>query len=107
MDGAKLRDEGIKQALEAESEDWVYAYHMLCIEMFKDIPKDSVFSSEKFSETARREIGEPHHPGVWGGVFRKFIHELKRDGHVQDAGFASTVRPSSHNRITRLYRRVR
>ena len=88
-------------------EDWVYWYHVFAAKTFEELDVGAVFSSETISEPFRREIGEPHHPGVWGAVFRKFITELRRSGQAENAGFATTVRPSSHNRITRLYRRLR
>ena len=107
MNGAELRDEALEQVIRNEEEDWVYWYHIFATKTFEELDVGAVFSSETISEQFRREAGEPHHPGVWGAVFRKFITQLKCDGQAEDAGFAATVRPTSHNRITRLYRRLR
>ena len=107
MNGAELRDEALEQVIRNEEEDWVYRYRFFATKTFEELDMGAVFSSETISEPFRREIGEPHHPGVWGAVFRKFITELRRSGQAENAGFATTVRPSSHNRITRLYRRLR
>ena len=107
MNGAELRDEALEQVIRNEEEDWVYRYRFFATKTFEELDMGAVFSSETISEQFRREVGEPHHPGVWGAVFRKFITELRRSGQAENAGFATTVRPSSHNRITRLYRRLR
>ena len=107
MNGAELRDEGIEQVLRNEEEDWIYRYKFFAAKTFEELDVGSVFSSETISEPFRLEAGEPHHPGVWGAVFRTVIIELKNNRQVEDAGWTITKRPTSHHRPTRLYRRVR
>jgi hypothetical protein len=107
MNGAKLRDEGIKQAIENEKDEWREAYAYLCEEVFRRILVGEYFTCENFRRVVSHEIGEPHHPGVWGAMFYRFVEQLRSNGQAEDAGFSAASRPSSHFRPVRRYRRIK
>lgn len=55
---------------------------------------------EAFRTYAERDMGQPHHPGVWGGVAATYI----REGWLRPVGYGLAGRASSHKRVCRVYK---
>lgn len=98
-EGAVLRDAGIQQVM-AHNEDWAgevtRAFHW----WINRIDPHDTFALEDFRACVE-ELGmpQPHHVNAWGGLAKRFAHL------IEPVGYAQSSRPSSHARITRLYRK--
>ena len=97
--GTQLKEVGIKQTLENESDTW----RERAIELLGSYAriKHEPFSMDEFRQ-GWKDLGyaEPHHPNCWGAVTNVAAkrHLIKRTGQ-----WIKSTHPAAHNRYTQLW----
>jgi hypothetical protein len=96
--GEKLRDEGIS-TVSANAGSWMD----MAMLVVKHLPHEWTGMGEDIRVIVCDRIGPPHHQNAWGALTR-----MARDKqHIERTGEMRKPRdPSSHARMTQVYRKV-
>lgn len=99
MDGAANRDSGIERAL-SKSVEWQHETSV-AFNWWLDNAAPREFTFEQFRNFLEAcHFPAPHHPNAWGAMAKRFADRVKA------VGYATSVRPQAHARLTRTYRRA-